>query len=621
MADSHDERITFKVDKPLRGFIDATAKGLGIDLSSLLRQLVNTAIPNLIAARSETEIAHLFKFYELLLDKEKTEEISMKVGSVLRDKSRLEEDRGICVNNNTTHMHDVTPALSDSILHLQQILSSGGNGHHKSDKGNDKRLLSVSLLDRTREQALLEKKAVIETNIQLINAAFAYLSRRFMFTGNGDFGLGVTDTNTNSNNNANTNGMILVERDALARRIVQEGQSLNLKGFERLVDVNANKVETDYSLSKAYHILQSTIKDYSILEEIQERESDGKITTLYRRPRLKRSYELAQVIAAERTILDDIESKLDRAKHNKIGVTKTNILMEKAAAGRLRYYHATEQFCPPVLASLNCQYDDDKQKSKSITIAEQEFLSATTISSIGNSGYRIVAVDKSVVADETALRSKDMEGDYSASFYIERIARISELPIRYSNVEIRNNSAVAQYWKRLNHSVSEEVRRQVKALPYCPYVIPEMNGDFSGLRIGPPCPFLLPCLYDVEFASKQYRELELEQQKKQKRENEGEGEGQCLIVTKTVGASITFVWTREGSDGGFTAEERELEALLHNAQIEFTGSLAKHNPHLLIAQPELVMSSEEKRRYFEQRARDSSEILEDDFDRMEGDVI
>lgn len=462
-----------------------------------------------------------------------------------------------------------------------------------------------------------------------------------MFTGNGDFGLGVTDTNANSNSNtyANTNRMILVERDALARRIVQEGQSLNLKGFERVVDVNANNVETDYSLSKAYYILESTVKDYSILEKIQEREPEegrgqgqgqgGILTTLYRRPRLKRSYELAGIIAAERAKLDDIVSKLDRAEHNKIGVTKINILREKAIAGQSRYYHATEQFCPPVLASVNCEYDG-KPKSKSIIVAEQEFLSTTGMSiSNSNSGYRIVAVDKPV--DETTFQFQSEQitiEDNSASdeSYSERVSMLSKLPIKYSDVEIKNNSAVAEYWKRLHNDASEEVRGRVKALPYCPYVIPEMKGDFSGLRIGPPCPFLLPRLYDEEYASKQYRELKLEQQKKQKRENEGEG--QFLIVTKPVGASLTFVWTHcnDGSDGGFTAEDRELDALLHDAQIEFAGSLVKYNPHLLIAQPELVMSSEEKRRYFEQRAElvggsnGDDGIQEDDFDTVEEGV-
>lgn len=149
MANSHDERITFLADKPLRGFIDATAKGLGIDLSSLLRQLVNTEMANLIAARSETEIARLFEFYRLLLGQEKTEEISMKVGSLLRDRRMLEQDDTIHATNRT-HTYNVTPALSSSILHLQQILSSSeGNSHYKSDNGNNQRPLSVSLLDRT----------------------------------------------------------------------------------------------------------------------------------------------------------------------------------------------------------------------------------------------------------------------------------------------------------------------------------------------------------------------------------------------------------------------------------------------------------------------------------------
>lgn len=504
-------------------------------------------------------------------------------------------------------------------------------------------------VNKTRKQA--KQQEIDQNNLNVVNNAYARIETKIR-ADRGNRNL------SNSSIGAIINDTVFVTFDAIIEHITEEAKKLGMPGFENSED-NDKEYESERARSKACHILNMAIESYNILCEVKdEQQQQG---TLLKRPFLKRSFEITDIIRAQSSLKHKAHSDLDRASRNKNGLTKVNQFKDKSEIADHEYVKNTEKYCPIVLACSSAAVTKTyHQKMMEVKDDDNDLVAYFSNSS---SQYRVVVYSRlqyQQQQQETSQEEDNTNNDSINEFKNKSALEISEIltnkQYNFSAIQILNNEPVRKFYgdwffrmgkhkidgqrTRNNNNKAIDIRsererkteaeftKMMSSKPYAPYTIKEASKDFSGLRIGAPYPLLLPVLFVNNELQQQHEEIKQDQPinictapaptptlepilvKMQKQQQQPFISNQFIPVGSSLGFELPYAYNGDP----YAIIESDLAKLLDDANKDFQDSILKHNKHLLIHEPELLMNDEDKQRYFKQLAevRDSTIIDENE---------
>ena len=206
--------------------------------------------------------------------------------------------------------------------------------------------------------------------------------------------------------------------------------------------------------------------------------------------------------------------------------------------------------------------------------------------------------------------------------------------------------------------IEAQFQRMMSSKPYAPYTVDELGEDFSGLRIGPPYPLLLPLLFVNEDDNRQ-QQLQQQQQQQQRQfvsaksfdpitddriddiipaalstiqvpsktaiiqnqsnqpdlithqQPQPQQQQHLQSVGLTLVCQLPYVIDNGDQELNLKAE-KELQSLLTEADKSYKADLLKYQPDIIVSNPDLFAGGKKKQEIFIERARERNDIFDDD---------